>query len=342
MSDHDSDTHDGQTAETTRTPKPAPNWLSRVLWMGPRVAEAREKTFGPGKPGYDWYFVGRQLRDNVLKIGEIRKGEWATLLLDCAAVGYLVRAHLAREGLWSVDRHLAREDWENARRLAVFAEAWNQIPPEQGPTLTALLGPDRDLAMAKLSGEEREALTFSLRDLVNRLAKPLDIEANRLVFVLLTRWTRVAAAVLVLVAILGFGGSWVISKIAKPNLAFHRSVSVSSQYESLGSEPGRLVDGDTGNMGFHTYSGGQQWVVIDLGSVRKFDKVVVYNRPELQERAVPLRMEVSRDGQTYTPLAERKETFKKWISKGLHAEGRYLRLMNTPPNYFHMSEVEVY
>ena len=191
MSDHDSENYDGQTTDATQAPKPAPNWLSRLVWMGPRVAEARAKTFGPGKPGYEWYFVGRQLRDNVLKIGEIRKGEWATLLLDCAAVGYLVRAHLAREGLWSGDGHLAEADWENARRLVVFAEAWDRIPPEQGPTLTAMLGPDRDLVMAKLSGEEREALTFNLRNLVNQLAKPLDVEANRLMFVQLTRWSRV-------------------------------------------------------------------------------------------------------------------------------------------------------
>jgi hypothetical protein len=41
-------------------------------------------------------------------------------------------------------------------------------------------------------------------------------------------------------------------------------------------------------------------------------------------------------------LRERKETFDKWTAKGLHAKGRYLRLQNTPPKYFHLSEVEIY
>jgi hypothetical protein len=39
---------------------------------------------------------------------------------------------------------------------------------------------------------------------------------------------------------------------------------------------------------------------------------------------------------------EWKEIADKWTAKGLRAEGRYVRLLNTPPNFFHLAEVEIY
>jgi F5/8 type C domain len=104
-----------------------------------------------------------------------------------------------------------------------------------------------------------------------------------------------------------------------------------------------LVDGITDVMGVHTNGGEQQWVVIDLGAVKKFKRIVVYNRPDCcAERAVPLKVEVSNDNQNYTQIAERAESFDKWTIKDLDAEYRYIRLKNTPPNFLHLAEVEVY
>ncbi len=92
------------------------NWLSRLLWMGPRVAEAREKTFGPAKPGFAWFDLARQLCDDVVEIGEAGKSSWAALLLDCEWAGLLVRAHLEREGLLSGAGPLGEGDWANVKR----------------------------------------------------------------------------------------------------------------------------------------------------------------------------------------------------------------------------------
>ena len=76
---------------------------------------------------------------------------------------------------------------------------------------------------------------------------------------------------------------------------------------------------------------------------QKIKKIVVSNRPDgYEERAVPLKVEVSKDNQNYTQVAERKETFDKWTARGLNAEGRYIRMKNTPPNFFHLAEVEIY
>ena len=343
MSD-ENETLDGPKIVAPLSTQARPGWLSRVLWMGPRVAEARARTFRPPMPGYEWYALARQFRDDITRIGESPRSEWAILLLGCSAVGALVRAYLAREGLPTGAGMLGEADWEHARKIGVIAEAWDLLSTEQKSVIPAMLGPDREITMARVSGEGREALATSVRLLVDRLAEPLDVEANRLGAALLKRWLRVSAVVLLLAAGLGVAASLMVSKFSKPNLALHRPVTVSSQYPLEGKDPNLLVDGDTENLGFHTEEQGQQWVMIDLGAVFKFDKIVVYNRVEthIQQRAVPLRVEVSKDNQNWVQVAERKENFDKWTAKGLHAEGRYVRLKNPPNNYFHLAEVEIY
>ena len=341
MSDDNSENEIGQTVEAKA--KPTSSWLGRVLWLGPRVAEARAQSFGPAQVGFAWYDVARQICDDVVKIGETGKGSWAVLLLDTTAVELLVRAHLSRAGLLTSPGPLGERDWENARKIPVVEAAWGKLSTAQIGTLTGMLGPERDAMIAKLSGEERDAFASGLHDLVMRLAEPLEIEANRLGRALFARWSRVLAVAVVLVLALGFSGRWLSKKLDGPNLAAKAVVTASSQFPGQGVDHSLLVDGDPDTLGFHTLDGGQQWVVIDLGKVRKFNKIVVYNRPDgYEERAVPLKVEVSKDNVNYAQVAERKETFEKWTAKDLHAEGRYVRLRNTTPNFFHLAEVELY
>lgn len=327
-------------AEPIRQPK-RPGWFSRVFWLSSRVADARKTTFGPGKPGFEWYALARQLGYEVVTLGENRRGSWAALLLECSDIGYLVRAHLERAG-HPVGPTLNEADWQNAHQLPEIAEAWPQISPHQQSLLNGMVGSDRDLIMSRLSEKEREVLALSLHQLAEALAAPLHKEANRLSLALVSRSARMGALGLVLAVALGFGVNWLVGRFSAPNIALNKTVTVSSQFPWDGKDPSKLVDGDPDNMGFHTNSDGQQWVVIDLGSVRKFDKIVVYNRPEYQERAVPLKVEVSADGQDYKQIAERKETFDKWKVKGLNAQGRYVRFKNPPNTYLHLSEVEIY
>ena len=332
----------GQTPEDQAKPAKS-SWLGRLLWLGPRVAEARANTFGPGQAGFAWYDVARQVCDDIVKIGETGKGSWAVLLLDTTAVELLVRAHLARAGLVSKAGPLGEGDWETARKIPAVEAAWGKLSTAQVTTLTALLGPDRDATIEKLSGEDRDAFATGLHDLVMRLAEPLELEANRLGRALFARWSRVVVVGVVLLIGATFGGKWVAKKLNGPDIALHATVTVSSQFPGQGVDHSLLVDGDPDTLGFHTLEGGQQWAIIDLGKVRKFHKIVVYNRPDgFEERAVPLKIEVSKDNVNYTQIAERKESFDKWTVKGLHAEGRYVRLKNTPPNFFHLAEVEIY
>jgi hypothetical protein len=321
------------------------SWLGRVLWLGPRVAEARQQAFAPGQPGFAAYDVARQICDDVVKIGETGKGSWAVLLLDCLAVELLVRAHLERAGQTLPPGPLAEEAWASARTAPAMADAWGKLTAENAATLSAMLGPERDATMAKLTDEARESFAAGLHDLVMRLAEPLEFEAHRLGRALFARWARVLGVAVVLVVAIIFAGKWLDKKFGRPNIALHATVTVSSQFPGEGTDHTKLVDGDPDTLGFHTQQGGQQWVILDLGKVRKFDKIVVYNRPDgYEDRAVPLKVEVSKDGQNYTQVAERKESFDKWSAKGLKAEARYVRLQNTPgsDHYFHLAEVELY
>ena len=263
------------------------------------------------------------------------------LMLDCIAVEWLVRAHLARTGHGTGTAPLGEDDWASVKHLPCVEAAWGKFSSAHLPTLMAAVGADRVAALTRLSNEDRESFAIRLRELVQDLIERLDLDANRLGWALFTRWSRMAFLALLLALLLGYAGTWVRSKTS-PNIAFHRPVTASS-LNGYGPEPARLVDGITDQIGFHTNGGDQQWVVIDLGEVKKFDRIVVYNRPDCcAERAVPLRVEVSNDNRNFARIAERLETFDKWTVTGLHAEGRYLRLRNTPPNFLHLAEVEVY
>jgi hypothetical protein len=341
MSDDQTDTVNGQA--TPSSTKDRPSWLRRLLWIEARVAEARDTTFGPGKPGFSWFDIARRLCNDVAEVGQTGKSSLAVLLLECDQVGLLVRAYLERAGLPSGAGPLGPADWANALQLSAVATALAKLTATDGSTLKALLGPDRDATLARLTGDDREPFASAVHDLSISLSEPLEFEAYRLWRAQFARWSRVAVAGVLLAAVLGVAGAWIDKKLGKPNLALHCPVTVSSQFAGEGTDHTLLVDGDRYNMGFHTESNGQQWVVIDLGSVRKFNKVVVYNRSDCcQDRAVPLKLQISRDNRNFTLLAERKETFEKWTAKDLHAEGRYLRLQNTPSNYFHLAEIEVY
>jgi hypothetical protein len=321
--------------------KKPPNRLSRFVWIGSRVAEARETTFGPGKPGFAWFDVARRLCDDI--VGIAGKSNLAVVLLECDQVSLLVRAHLEREGALSGTGPIGDGDWASALRIPVVGQAFAKLTSAQISTLKALLGPGRDAILAGLIGEDLESFASAVHGVASGLSEPLECEAARLGFALWGRWIRVIVTALLLALLFGTPVIWLHKKQAKPNLALHRPVIVSSQYPLEGKDHSLLVDGDFDNLGFHTESAGQQWVVIDLGSVRKFDEVVVYNRADgFQERAVPLRLEVSSDNKNFTLLREQRETFYTWSAKGLRAEGRYVRLLNTPPNFFHLAEVEIY
>jgi hypothetical protein len=332
-----------QPGSVTTEAAPRSNWFRRVLWMDQCVTEARKQTFGPSCPGWAEYEMARQSRDGVVQIGETGSSSLAVLLLERAAASLLIRAHMARQGAGVKTRVFSESDWESARSAPLVREALNNLSVTQMTALAASLTAEGDHAVTLLADQDRKSFAIGLHNLVAKLIEPLEFEASRLGRALFARWTRVTIAGVVALAVVGFLVNWIASFMAKPNIALHSGVEVSSQYPGEGMDHTLLVDGDHSNLGFHTNCEGEQFVIIDLGAIRKFDKVVVYNRADgFQERAVPLKLEVSRDHQNFQLRAVKKEVFDKWTVSGLKAEARYLRLKNTAPNCFHLAEVEVY
>jgi hypothetical protein len=362
MSDFDRSDAVETTSETTMTTeppaaaesnpgdppaRPAQRWrglLRRVLWPDAAVVDAREHGFDASKPGFAWFALARQIDTDLINFGELGRSAWSFLLLQCTALGFLVRAQLARQGQRSSEGPLLDSDWENLRTSPAVAEAWNRLTVAQAAGLVAWLGPEQNPTMlAGLAEQERGALVQAVRGLRNILSRPMESEARRLPRAILRRALRPLVAAGLLIVPLALAADWIHTKLRGPNLALHCAVTVSSQYSFEGTNHALLVDGDRTNLGFSTDSHGPQWVVIDLGKVRHFGKVVVYNRVDCcQSRATPLKLEVSDDNLLYRPLAERSETFDTWTAGGLDAEGRYVRLRNPPNTFFHLAEVEVY
>jgi hypothetical protein len=317
------------------------NPVRRFLWLDERVAQARIETFGPASTGWLEYEAARRARDGVVQIGESGQSSWAVLLLERDIASLLVRAHAAREQVAIGAGPLSEADWEMARKVRVIQDAWNNLSAVQLSALVAATGSEGDHSIANLPVAHRKSLAIGLHNFVTAIAEPLEFEANRLGRALFARFTRTGIAAALVLVVISLIGSWVSSRFEKPNIALHRHVDVSSQYPGEGEDHTLLVDGEHTQLGFHTLCEGG-WVIIDLGSVRKFDKIVVYNRTDLQERAIPLFVEVSKDRQNFRQIAEKREVFDKWAATGLGAEGRYIKLRNTPPNCFHLAEVEVY
>lgn len=332
------------TAGAANPRKSNGGWFRRFFWLDERVAEAKKLCFGPSSPGFAEYEMAKQVHAGVVQIGEAGESNGAVLLLERIEVLALLQSHLLNAGLPCLGKaHLTEEDFQQARSIPRILEVWNELSTAQQNALTVALGPDAERGVIGLDSKNRRYLASGLRKLSSALTEPLEFEANRIGRVLFIRWARIgAAAVAALGVVLVAYGAYA-KATAKPNLALHRPVTISSQYPGEGQDHSLLVDGDTSNLGFHTGGGGNQFCVIDLGAVKAFSKVVVTNRADCcQERAIPLQLEVSDDGVNYRKIAEKREVFDTWNVDKLSVKARYVKLMNLSSNFLHLSEVEVY
>jgi hypothetical protein len=317
--------------------------LRRFFWLDDRVAEAAQKGFSKGNAGWGEFELARQARAGIVQIGETGEGNAAVLLLERAEVLFLLRSHLSKQKLASIGMSLSDEDWEKARKIPAIAEAWGELSGAQQSALQAGLGPQAEVALVDADLKHRRHLASALRKLATALAEPLEKEASLVGRVLFQRWARIGAAVLVLLAIAWSVSGVIEKRFARPNIALGRPVTISSQFGDIALDHTLLVDGDRTNLGFHTDTGPNQWVMIDLGAPKSISKVVVYNRAECcQERAIPLRIEVSDDGSSFRKVADRTEEFDVWTAKGLSEKGRFVRIRHLGANFLHLSEVEVY
>jgi hypothetical protein len=93
---------------------------------------------------------------------------------------------------------------------------------------------------------------------------------------------------------------------------------------------------------FHTREDANPWVEYDLGKPLQFSKVFVKNRDELQDRAVPLVVEVSNDEKTWHKVGRRVETFRTFMFQFPTQTARYVRLRVDRKSWLHLEQVMIY
>jgi hypothetical protein len=151
------------------------------------------------------------------------------------------------------------------------------------------------------------------------------------------------------------------------NLALRAKVTTSSNDGTLATAEG-AVDGDIWNVGFRTDWEVNPWLLLDLGSQKSLSRLVVYGcydrypgpaiRPEVevsrdayeailrfdcrQEGEIPLRVELSRDGQTFGEVALRNDRFEMWVQPFAPQSARYVRLSLMRAGRLQLREIEVY
>jgi hypothetical protein len=325
-------------AATARSKSGLMRSLRRLFWMDERVAQARAAALRRGQPGWDEYAFAAALVADADQLGEPVDGKTSALLLYRAAAALLVRAELLRGGTDPGSAATTEECWTRFAAHPSGAAVLRAIPEEERSFIDAGLGLEGERLWAKLPKDQRGRAALALRKLGHRLAADLDAGARRLRRALLVRWLRIGVPVLAVGLAI-----WLPLRSLGGNLALHRPVTVVTSHPAFGTDPKQLVDGDRQNLGFHTIQAPNQNVTIDLGSVRRISRVVVYNRSDCcQERAVPLRLELSKDGKGFTIIEERHEPFDRWQVELPDTTARYVRLSDQKSDFFHLSEVEVY
>ena len=319
------------------------SWIRRFFWLDEKIVQANVSSLGPKRPGWNEFRLALEAHAGFEEIKESGESRFAALLLVRSEVLLLLRCHMHRAGIDVPDSAMSLEDLARARQIPLVGNMWNELPRTLLANVESCFGPNTETFFIDQDASHRVALVLTLTEMSSLLRKPLEHTASEVGRLIARRWSRIGAALAVAVVSLWALIGWSMDRAGGVNLALNRRVTTSSQMGGANSDHPLLVDGNVTNLGFHTDSAPNQFVVIDLGGIKKFDKVVVYNRTDCcKERAVPVRLEVSDDGVNYRKLEDRIEVFDVWTAKMLRARGRYVRLRLLQVNFFHLNEVEIY
>jgi hypothetical protein len=94
---------------------------------------------------------------------------------------------------------------------------------------------------------------------------------------------------------------------------------------------------------FHTNDEQDPWLQLDLGVPQRVRAIRIENRTNCcKERALPLAMELSLDGQSWSLVAYRRLLFDTFTQQFPAREARYVRLRVDRRSVLHLRRVSVY
>ena len=316
---------------------------TEIGWLYHKSDQAAAAGSRLDRSGPNEFEIALQARDAAVCLSERDEDNPSVLILKRVEVLLLIRAVMRLNSLDYPTPHLSEEDWRLANQVDSIRNMTASLTVNQAAALKAILGRDAEFFLVGLGAKQRRHLAGALRRAAQSLNEALTRGEIRTTPLNYRRWAAIGAVTALSLILLMAGLVKAVRSWQKPNLALLRPVKISSQ---LGPEYGngeRLVDGDATKLGFHTQNEPNPYAIIDLGESKIFTKVIVHNRTDCcQERAVPLRIEVSDNGKTFRAIAERREVFDEWIAKDLSAKGRFVRLQLQATGLFHLAEVEIY
>ncbi|HKP59044.1 MAG TPA: discoidin domain-containing protein, partial [Polyangiales bacterium] len=157
----------------------------------------------------------------------------------------------------------------------------------------------------------------------------------------LQRGWRTVAVVLLSAAVVFYASLAFLRVLRGPDLALGKPWSTSSTWAECHPEHLKCGNART-RIFFHTKRQTQPWFLLDLGSPTTFGRVEIDNRDDCcRDRALPLVVEVSDDGQNFRELARRTEPFDTWHATFPATQARFVRLRIDRRDFLHLSRVTV-
>ena len=213
--------------------------------------------------------------------------------------------------------------------------------PEAALEMQRALGTDSFLSFVALSSETRGRLARRARDFVVELVLVMARQERARDALLFGRLVRIGLLVTLigaLVLVVLRAGEFVERR---RDLAQGKSWRTSSSM-SVGCQPPAQVCSESLNFFFHTTDEEKPWVQLDLGRPERFSRVRVVNRKDCcADRAVPLLLEVSKNGSDWKEVARQPATFTNWLATFAPVDARWVRLRADRRTMLHLAQVRV-
>lgn len=195
---------------------------------------------------------------------------------------------------------------------------------------------------AELERARRAELVDELAAFVTELLAPLRTERQKLARVWTMRLVRIGLVVAGLAAIALSALLIAGAQDERYNLALRASWTASSDARVGGCRSPAQNCTEGQNYFFHTRLEREPFVKFDLGKVRSFSRITVQNRLDCCiERAVPLVIEVSSDGTTWSRVARNARVFTVWRAKFPRVRARFVKIGLPSNGILHLSGVRI-
>jgi hypothetical protein len=214
--------------------------------------------------------------------------------------------------------------------------------PERLTELERVVEAGSFVELWELPKEERAHRAAELQRLARGLLEELSWKTRALDALWLQRLMR-TGLLLVSVALLVFGVRFVLDGSERSrDVAAGKPWRISSSAPGLGCSSPLQECAGSSDFFFHTTEESSPWLELDLGKPTRFSGVRVINRRDCCfERAVPLLVEISNDGQNFKEVSRRTTSFSSWLATFSPTEARYVRVRAPSRTILHLSQIRV-